>query len=223
MSPSLDTRTKVAGLAVAGLALLVVAGGVAVTTLPLTDPAWIAARVRQFGPAAPLVFVLLQAVQVVLAPIPGQLLGGVAGAIFGPVLGATYSLVGVALGSAIVFGGTRRFGRTAVERVVDPATLSRWDEAIAGNGIRLLFGCFLLPTFPDDLLCFVAGLSDIRFRTFLALVVFGRGPTFLVAAYAGGQAGDGRLWLALAGIGLLVVLWGVVTVFRESILARIEG
>jgi len=85
----------------------------------LTDPAWLRTRVAALGSLAPLAFVTLQTAQVVLAPIPGQLLGGVGGYLFGTLRGTAYSMAGVLLGSALVFAIARWYGRPYVERVVD--------------------------------------------------------------------------------------------------------
>jgi uncharacterized membrane protein YdjX (TVP38/TMEM64 family) len=68
-----------------------------------------------------------------------------------------------------------------------------------------LFVLFLLPTFPDDVLCFVVGLTDIRFRTFLILVAVGRTPTFVTAVYAGTRLADG----ALVGFALVLTALAV--------------
>jgi uncharacterized membrane protein YdjX (TVP38/TMEM64 family) len=63
---------------------------------------------------------------------------------------------------------------------------------------------FLLPTFPDDAICFVAGLSEIRTRRFLVLLVVGRLPSFAAVALAGDQLATDDL-LALGAVGALVV------------------
>ena len=183
----------------------------------LTDPAWLRARVAALGPLAPLAFVALQTVQVILAPIPGQVLGGVGGYLFGPLRGTAYSMAGVLLGSAVVFVASRAYGRPYVERVVDASALDRWDGLVERTGVAGLFACFLLPTFPDDLLCFVAGLTDIRLRTFLALVLVGRTPSFLAVAYAGGELSSGGLLPAAAVLAALCVVTGLVYALRERL------
>ena len=60
------------------------------------------------GPFAPLLFVALQTLQVIVAPVPGQILAGVGGYLFGPLVGTGYSMLGVVLGSIVVFVLTRR-------------------------------------------------------------------------------------------------------------------
>jgi len=213
-----------AALRVGLLAAALVAAVVAVDAAApwLTDPDRLRARVGAVGPLAPLAFVTLQAAQVVLAPVPGQLLGGVGGLLFGTLSGAAYSMLGVAVGSAAVFLASRRWGRPYVERVLDPDALQRWDGFVDRTGVPGLFVLFLLPTFPDDLLCLVAGLTDIRLRTFLVLVVVGRAPSFLAAAYAGTRLGGGSLATFGAVVGLLALASLVVYLLRGRIVAALD-
>lgn len=214
-----DALTRL--LVLAALAVITTLG--LVTALPeLTDSTWVRGRIVAFGPLAPLALIGIQTIQVVVAPIPGQLLGGVGGYVFGFVPGTLYTLTGVLLGSAVVFALTRRFGRPYAERVVDPDALERWDEFVEGTGIYGLFALFLLPMFPDDLLCFVAGFSGLRLRTFLALVLAGRGPAFVVVSYAGTQLSAGRIEEFLIIVSTLVVFSLALYLSRGRLIARLK-
>jgi uncharacterized membrane protein YdjX (TVP38/TMEM64 family) len=188
-----------------------------------TDPVWLRATVADFGPLAPLAFVGLQTIQVIVAPLPGQMLAGVGGYLFGALPGTVYSMTGVLLGSTVVFLLARRYGRPYVERVLDAGTVARWDGVVDRAGVPGLFLFFLLPTFPDDLLCAVAGCTDIRLRTFLALVAVGRTPSFLAAAYAGGQLSAGDVGRTVAVLALLAVVTVAVYVGRHRLLATLES
>jgi uncharacterized membrane protein YdjX (TVP38/TMEM64 family) len=189
----------------------------------LLDPTVIRARLASLGPLAPAAFLLVQTLQVVVAPIPGQMLGGVGGYLFGTAIGTLLSLAGVITGSAIAFLASHRYGRPYVERTIDPDALARWDDFVARAGVPGLFLLFLLPTFPDDLLCFVAGVSEVRFRTFLLLVAVGRAPSFVAAAYAGSRTAAGApVQAGLVVSGLLVVSL-VVYLLSDRLLAGLEG
>lgn len=208
--------------------LLVLAAGFAATTLlvgylapDVGDPAALRETIAGFGPYAPLAFVALQAVQVLVAPVPGQALGFVSGYLFGTVYGTLYSVVGVAVGSLVAFRAARRYGRRFVESVVDEDALARFDDFVARHGTVGLFVAFLFPAFPDDLLCLVAGLARLRTRTLLALVVVGRAPTFLVAASAGSAASRSHLGASLALVGGLAVVSLAVYLLRERLVAAL--
>ena len=208
-------------VAVVGL-LLAATASLRLLAPGVTDPAVVRTRIAQFGSLAPLAFVVLQTLQVILAPIPGQTLAGVGGYLFGTLWGTAYSMVGVVVGSAAVFVGSRRFGRPYVERVVDSAALARWDDFVGRTGVPGLFVLFLLPTFPDDVLCFVAGLTDVRLRTFLALVFVGRTPTFVAAAYAGTRLADGGLVDFATVVAALTVASVAVYAARRHIVSHLN-
>jgi uncharacterized membrane protein YdjX (TVP38/TMEM64 family) len=163
---------------------------------PDATRAWVAG----FGPSAPLVFLAVQSTQVVVAPIPGQLLAVAGGYLFGPPLGATLSVLGVLLGSAVAIGLTRRYGRPYAESVVADGTLAEFDAVVDETGEAGLLVAFLLPVFPDDALCFVAGLTDIPTWRLLVLVALGRTPTFVAAAFLG----DAVATADLASVALLL-------------------
>jgi uncharacterized membrane protein YdjX (TVP38/TMEM64 family) len=217
-------RRRVVGLAFLGATAL--AGGAVVIWrfLPfLADPDWVRSTVAGFGPLAPLVFVALQALQVVFAPIPGQALGGVAGYLFGTWGGFLYSMIGVTIGSTAAFLLARRFGRPFVERTFDPEAIERFDAVADDAGAFALFALFLLPTFPDDVLCALAGVSAMRLRTLLALVVVGRAPSFAVVAYAGDSAAAARPLAALAALAAVALSTAVVYGIRSSRLSGAGG
>jgi uncharacterized membrane protein YdjX (TVP38/TMEM64 family) len=215
-------RSALLRLAALVSAILLLTGLLTVFVPELTDPEWLEARLSGLGAFAPAAFVALQAGQVVVAPIPGQVLGGAAGYLFGAVPGAVYSLVGVLIGSAMVFGLSRRYGRPYVEQVVHDRTLAKWDRFHHRTGPAGLFVLFLLPTFPDDLLCFVAGLSDLRASTFLALVAVGRAPSFVAVAYAGTRLSDGRFLETAVVVAALAALSLVVFATKDRLTALLD-
>ncbi|ERH11139.1 MAG: hypothetical protein J07HX64_02920 [halophilic archaeon J07HX64] len=162
-------------------------------------------QVSQFGVLAPVVIVLIQAVQVVVAPVPGQVVALASGYIFGPVAGSAYSFVGVLIGSAIAFSLTKRFGRPVAERLLHEEILNRFDDFVDRVGIVGMFVFVMIPGLPDDAVCFLCGLTDWRLRTFLAVIAVGRFPAYLVTVYAGEELASGRLGVALALLAVVIV------------------
>lgn len=212
---------------------LLVAGGLLGTVAAATAGVWLLdpgvlapARIRVVleatGPAAPVAFVALQAMQVVVAPIPGQLLAGVGGYLFGGPLGLLYSMLGVTLGSTVVFAASRRYGRPFATRVLDPAALARFDGFVADSGSAGLFVAFLLPAFPDDALCLLAGLTALRYRRFLLLLIVGRTPTFVASAVAGTSIATDRFDRALLVVAGLTVAMIAVYRFRSRLIGALR-
>jgi uncharacterized membrane protein YdjX (TVP38/TMEM64 family) len=163
---------------------------------------WIAG----FGTLAPVVFIALQAMQVIAAPIPGQVAAVVAGYLFGGFWGAVYSMTGVMIGSAVAFSISKRYGRPAVERFIADDVLASFDGLVERAGLIGLFVFVVIPGLPDDIVCFLAGLTPLRLLVFLLVLFFGRLPAYVIATYAGGQIATGRLLEATLLLGLFVAI-----------------
>ena len=82
-----------------------------------SNPDKIRNYIKSFGIFAPLIFIGIVILQVLFAPIPGQVAGIAGGYIFGVYLGILYSMIGLIIGSFIVFYLARKFGRTFVEKI----------------------------------------------------------------------------------------------------------
>lgn len=135
-----------------------------------------------FGPYSSGVFVLLQALQVVVSPIPGELTGIVGGFVYGKLYGFILSNIGLALGSWIAFELASILGRPFVERLIKKDVVNKFDFLTGSNaGVTITFLMFLIPGFPKDMLCYLLGLSRMRLRTFLIISIIGRAPgTYLL-------------------------------------------
>lgn len=183
----------------------------------LTDPVSVRLAIRSTGTLAPAVFIAVQALQVLLAPVPGQVLGFVAGYLFGAVFGTVLSVLGATLGGYVAFRLSRRYGRPVAERLVEDEAIARFDGFSAAHGDVALFVVFLVPGLPDDAICFLAGISDIDTRSFLLASVVGRFPGYFLVALAGARLAETR---TVETAALLVVLGTVSTLgylFRNRI------
>lgn len=223
-----ETSPRRFGLSVAVFLLLFGVGAAAGPTLHrwLTDRDAVQHWVEALGPWGPLGSILLNAAQVLLAPIPGQIFGLVNGYLYGVARGTLYSWLGVQMGSALAMGLGRRLGRPLVARLVDPARLERWDRRARQQGPTFFLLVFLLPFLPDDLACFVAGLSPLPIPYMLLLAGVGRLPGLLVSCWIGANATrpPASLWAVLVGGGLAVAfLFGRYRERIEDALLRFIG
>jgi len=159
------------------------------SSLLFEDTQRIVTWVKGCGPWAPLAIIVMQTGQVLLAPIPGQVVGVAAGYLFGVVLGTLYSLVGTAGGSWIAFTLARAFGRPFVERLAAPQTLARLDAGAQRRGLFFFAVVFLLPFLPDDLACFAAGVTRIPIPALMVVAITARAPGILVSTWLGANAG----------------------------------
>ena len=129
-------------------------------------------------------FILLQFLQVVILPIPSTVTVVAGSALFGPLLGSLYSLAGIIIGSLVAFCIGRYAGYRVVAWMVGKETLDKWLEKIKGKDKLLLSAMFLLPVFPDDVLCFVAGMSSMSLLYFFIVILVSRILAIFITSYS---------------------------------------
>jgi uncharacterized membrane protein YdjX (TVP38/TMEM64 family) len=168
-------------------------------------------EIRGAGLWGPAVLIALIVGQTIIAPIPGQVVNFVAGYIYGPWAGLLYSWIGMVIGIGIAMAIGRYAARPVVERLVSSAVLSKMDRLAAGKGIPFFVLMFIIPGLPDDVLCFVAGMTRLPLRILWPVAAVARAPGLLVATFLGASAEDIPLpvWIALSAVGLvgLVFIW----------------
>ena len=174
--------------------------------------------VASSGPFAPLLYITLQIVQTVVAPIPGQIVGSVGGFLFGW-WGILWTTIGSLIGYFIVFLLSRQFGRPLLEKIFKKSVIEKFDFILSGKGTSLiLFAIFLLPGFPDDLVCYMAGLTNLPISRLMILVTLGRFPTIILTNYFGAGLGGDNLPFVIAIAALTVVVLALVVWQRERIM-----
>ncbi|MFC6874594.1 TVP38/TMEM64 family protein [Halobellus marinus] len=189
----------------------------------LTDTAALRTFIRSFGIWAPIALIVLQALQVVVAPVPGQILAVVAGYLFGPWWGTLYNMIGITLGSAAAFWLSRLFGRAYVEGIVDSDALSTFDS-ISDRYVRVtLFLFFLIPGLPDDVICFAGGLTKLPLWQLILLAVVGRAPAFFLANVVGGLLGTDQFAAAAVVAAAVLFVSALGYLNRDRILRRFGG
>ncbi len=142
------------------------------------------AYVLQKGAFAWVVMIAVQFLQVTLLPIPGIITTGASVALFGPFKGAVISFIGIYSGSVTAFFIGRKFGLKVVKYLVGKKNLEKARLLAQGKDKIMLTAMFLLPFFPDDLLCFVSGLSSMSERYFLSVVALSRLVSVFTTAYS---------------------------------------
>lgn len=200
-------------LVVAGVLLLVV--GVRWLSEPVADLMVHAERLRDwiltFGPLAPLVYIGIFALQILLAPVPGQFLAVMGGYLFGPLLGTFYSILGMSMGAGLAMWLGRHFGRPLLERYADPVTLRHWERTLRTRSPATWWVLFLFPV--PDLIFYVAGLSPVPLRRLLVALLMGRGLGLLIATSVGYMTALSEpewlvlKWSAIGAVGALVYFY----------------
>ena len=185
------------------------------------------AYILSWGDAAPVFFIGIQVLQVIVAPVPGQAAGFVGGFVFGWKLGVLYTMTGLTIGTWIVLLLARKFGHAFIDKLGVGAAIGDFEKlfrkkdnsgetvigrskkALSSHGLLTFFVIMLLPALPDDLVCFAAGLSGIPIWQLLLAAVLGRLPGMLVLSMAGAgfsTAETNRVFAAAIAVCVLLAL-----------------
>ena len=142
--------------------------------------------ISEFGNMAVFLFILFSFLQVIILPVPGSVTVAAGVALFGPLKCSIFSFIGITLGSIVAFTIGRVVGEKAVRWIVGEETLKKWLQKLKGKDYLILSIMFLLPLFPDDVLCFVAGLSSMTWTYFIVMIVITRVTSILATSYSVG-------------------------------------
>lgn len=162
--------------------------------------------ISEFGSMAVLLYILFCFLQVIILPVPGSATVAAGVALFGPFKCSVYSFIGITLGSLAAFCIGRVIGDKAVQWIVGKDTLKKWLKKLKGKDYLILSIMFLLPLFPDDVLCFVAGLSSMTWGYFIVMILITRATSILATAYSVGLIPFTTWW----GITIWVILAALV-------------
>ncbi len=196
------------GLLLAGAAYLVVTGHPAwrfVLRLWL-DKEFLRATVESWGYMGPIVFIVAQALQVVVSPIPGEATGLAGGFLFGVGLGFLYSTIGLTLGTLASFGIGRWLGAASVQRFVAEHHWEKMGFIVEAEGAILCFILYLIPGFPKDIISYLFGLSPMSFWVFAVVSTLGRIPGTWILSAQGGYVAAGHLWKFAAVMGAIAIV-----------------
>lgn len=215
-----DEVSAVARVAGAVCAVVIVAALVAVCWeyLPgvyawLTDPAAVHAFVDEHAVLSRLALIGINALQVLLAFLPGEPVELASGYAFGLVEGTVLCLVASAIASSAIYGAVRRYGWRLVGRFFDRAQLERYAWIRDTRRLELvMLAVFLIPGTPKDFLTYFAGLTKMRFGAVLAITTLGRLPSVVTSTVAASALGAGDYALAIASVlvaGALILVGGI--------------
>lgn len=169
------------------------------------------AYIEHFSPYSHLIYFLVQLASVIVAPIPSNVTAAAGAVAFGLWPAFLLTFGAVLVGSALVFLLARALGRDVAERMVGKRVSERYLDVIRRKRDVFLALVFLFPFFPDDLICMLAGLTDIKFGRFFAIAALTRPWGLLFACALGSSAIQMPVWaMALFGvIGLAVFALGM--------------
>lgn len=165
--------------------------------------------IARFSPYSQWVFFGLQLASVIIAPIPSNITAAAGALLFGMWPAFFLTAGAVVLGSMIVFWLSRLLGQSFANRFVSEKVSSKYLDTIKKKRDVFLSLVFLFPFFPDDLICILAGLTNMSSPRFLAIVLLFRPWGLLVASAVGGSVISIPLWgmvlIGIVGIALFIL------------------
>lgn len=164
--------------------------------------------VSGFGAFGVIVFIVIQFLQVVVLPIPGFITISVGVLLFGAFRGTVYSVIGIVTASIVAFFIGRVFGHKVASWLVGKENLDKALKMVKGKDKVVLTFMFLFPFFPDDVLCFVAGISSMSVFYYVIMITITRIVNIAVSAYSvnGSLIPYNTWWGILIWVGVFVVV-----------------
>ena len=179
------------------------------------SPTFVREYLLGFGIFSYPIFVLLLLVAVPL-PIPSTPIILAGGYLYGTVLGSVLALIAVLIGSSISFLLIRTYGQPLLEKLVDKHHIDHFHHIFKKHGWIIAFISYVVPIFPSDCVSALLGLTKIRYRMFLLLVIAGHIPRFLIVNSLGEDLHLGFTFKT-AIVLILTLALILIAVFREQI------
>lgn len=174
----------------------------------INDQQQLQAFVDHLGWWGPLTLVLLNALQIIVAPVPGYIIQAAAGFLYGPLWGGIWAALGLFLGAMSAMKLARRYGRPLVQQLVGANRVTKWEQVTHSDSPLLWVVLLLGPT--GDLPFHLAGLSRVSFGLIAIITFCIRMPSVFVAAAVGAGAVTLSWWQFTI---LVVTLAALIVVF----------
>lgn len=118
------------------------------------------------GKFGKIVFLLIYTLKPILLFIPSSIVSVAGGILFGPVQGFILNMLGFFLSGTLAFYLSRLLGKSFVERILRGKAIEL-DKGIEKNGVKIMFMFRLPPIFPFDPVSYAAGITRIKYRSFM--------------------------------------------------------
>lgn len=188
----------------------------------ITDQEAVSSYLQSFGALGPVVLFCLLVAQVFIAVIPGHALMVTAGYAYGT-LGLIVVAASTIVGSQLAFSVARKYGRNLIYKLASPEIINKWDKTAKHQGVIFYFFSFVLPIFPSDLMCYVAGLATISPRKFFVANVLGRTCCAVLFTMIGIYGMNPPVWFWIALVVVAVGLFIGWRIYKKTNSLQIEA
>lgn len=158
-----------------------------------------------------LTYTVINLLQVILIPIPSTLTILAGTAIFGPLMAFIFAAIGILVGSIIAFLIGRFFSRPLLYWIFGKEKVDKYEKILSKRTKLILFLTLFLPFFPDDMICMLAGVTDIRLIDFLWISLLARSVGIASISFFGsGSIIPFNTWWG-------ITLWCIIVLFAVTI------
>lgn len=164
-----------------------------------------------FGGWGIFTYITINLLQCVAIPVPTTLTVLVGTAIYGPLTAFTYATIGVILGSSISFLIGRYCSKPVIYWIFGREKIEKYQNMLNKRSELILFLTLILPFFPDDLICMLAGISNMKYYKFLLISIIARGVGLATISFLG----SGKI-IPFSGWGIAV--WSIIGVIGVGLL-----
>jgi len=174
--------------------------------------------IREKGPYAIGVYLLIFAIKPFLVIAPSNLISITGGILFGPVKGFIFSIIGFFISGTVAFYLARFLGKDFVRSIIGDRFI-KLDDNIDKNGFKILFLLRLPPILPYDPLSYACGFTNIKYLTFILASVIGAIPETLCFSILGPSFKHPfslKFMIPLAAIILITVFSKKIMNFRKK-------
>ncbi len=162
------------------------------------------------------IFIGIQIIQVVIAALPGDLTQLAGGYIYGTLFGSLYSMIGITIGSVIVFFASRLLGYSLINLFVSKETLEKFKFLInSPKSEAVMFILFLIPGMPKDFLSYLAGITPVKPVVFLTISSIARVPALVVSTYIGASLQQGN-YTVVAAVSIIACILMAIGFFAKD-------
>lgn len=178
------------------------------------NPILLKELILSYEPYSLVIFILLQILQVVIFVIPGEVVQIAGGYIYGTIGGTTISMMGIALGSTFAFFIANMLGKKHILKFVSKKHIKFLDKILEyGGNKKIIFVLHLIPGIPKDILGYICGVTEVKFKDFIIYSTLGRIPGIILSTLFGANLVD-KNYMFIGIVSAITIFLVLISIFK---------
>lgn len=171
-----------------------------------------------------LLIIGIQALQVIICILPGQPIQFASSYMFGVARGLILSLIGAVIGTTISFFLAKVLGRDMLYVIFDEEKVEDYKRKLnSGKGILIVALIYLIPGVPKDLVSYVAGISDMKYRPFIVVSTIARSPGMLGSLLLGHFYGQQNYTAIIILCVVVAIILLICFIKKDAIMNKLDS